>query len=139
MMQQATIQHWNALQNSIGGILQPIQTEAHYDQLAALLDDLLNATRDQPDHELRGLLEITTRLIEEYDQAHPLELSQPHQMLLWYMENTKTNQVQLAAATGIDQSLISKHLSAKRPISKRNARAYAVVFEVPVAIFHSLI
>ena len=78
---------------------------------------------------------MVVKLIADYDQAHPLELSPPHQMLAWYMESTKTNQVQLAAATGIDQSLISKHLNAKRPISQANARAYAKVFVVSKNIF----
>jgi hypothetical protein len=123
-MNQATIQHWNALQDSVGHILQPVQSETHYDQLAALLDDLRDLTRDQPNH---ALLEMVVKLISDYDQAHPLEVSAPHQMLAWYMENSKINQVQLAASTGIDQSLISKHLKAIRPISKANPRAYARV------------
>ncbi len=117
-------------------MLLPIQSESHYDQLAALLDDLLEVTRDQPNHALRGLLEMVVKLISDYDSAHPLELSAPHEMLAWYLENIKTNQVQLAAITGIDQSLISKHLKAKRPISQANARAYAKVFAVPVNIFY---
>jgi hypothetical protein len=122
-MKQATIKHWNALQDSVGGILQPVQSEAHYDQLAALLDDLLEVTRDQPNHALCGLLEMVVKLIADYNSAHPLELSAPHEMLAWYMENTQTNQVQLSMTTGIDQSLISKHLKAKRLISQANARA----------------
>ncbi len=88
-MKQTTIKYWNALQDSVGGILQPVQSEAHYDQLAALLDDLLEVTRDQPNHALRGLLEMVVKLIADYDQAHPLELSPPHEMLAWYMESTK--------------------------------------------------
>jgi hypothetical protein len=85
-MNQATIQHWNALQDSVGNILQPVQSETHYDQLAALLDDLLDLTRDQPNHALRGLLEMVVKLITDYDQAHPLELNTPHQMLAWRMD-----------------------------------------------------
>jgi HTH-type transcriptional regulator / antitoxin HigA len=135
IMNQATIQYWNALQDSVGNILQPVQSETHYDQLAALLDDLLDLIRDQPSHALRGLLEMVVKLITDYDQAHPLELSAPHEMLAWYMENSKINQVQLAVRTGIDQSLISKHLKAIRPIPKANARAYAKVFAVPVDLF----
>ena len=137
-MLQKTIQHWNGLQDSVGGILQPIQNDAQYDQLSVLLDDLLDTTRDNTNHPLRGLLEIVTKLIEDFDRAHPLELSKPHEMLAWYMENKAVNQVQLAAMTGIDQSLISKHLQHKRPISKNDAKIYAQFFNAPVTAFFEL-
>jgi antitoxin component HigA of HigAB toxin-antitoxin module len=137
-MLQKTIQHWNGLQDSVGGILQPIQNGAHYDQLGVLLDDLLDSTRGNPNHPLRGLLEMVTKLIEDFDRAHPLELSKPHEMLAWYMESKAINQVQLAAATGIDQSLISKHLQHKRPISKNDAKTYAQFFDAPVTAFFEI-
>jgi antitoxin component HigA of HigAB toxin-antitoxin module len=137
-MLQKTIQHWNALQDSVGGILQPIQNDAHYDQLSVLLDDLLDSTRGNPNHPLRGLLEMVTKLIEDFDRAHPLELSKPHEMLAWHMENKAVNQVQLANETGIDQSLISKHLQHKRPISKSDAKFYAQYFDAPVTAFFEI-
>ena len=137
-MLQKTIQHWNGLQDSVGGILQPVQNNTHYDQLSVLLDDLLDTTRGNTNHPLRGLLEIVTKLIEDFDRAHPLELSKPHEMLAWYMENKAVNQVQLAAMTGIDQSLISKHLQHKRPISKNDAKTYAQFFDALVTVFFEL-
>jgi HTH-type transcriptional regulator/antitoxin HigA len=137
-MLQKTIQHWNALQDSVGGILQPIQDEAQYDQLSVLLDDLLDSTRGNANHPLRGLLEMVTKLIEDFDRAHPLELSKPHEMLAWYMESKAVNQVQLAKETGIDQSLISKHLQQKRPVSKNDAKVYARFFDAPVTAFFEI-
>ncbi len=119
-------------------ILQAIQTDAHYDQLSVLLDDLLDTTRGQANHPLRGLLEMVTKLIEDFDRAHPLELSKPHEMLAWYMESKTVNQVQLALETGIDQSLISKHLQDKRPISKNDAKTYAQFFDAPVTAFFGI-
>jgi hypothetical protein len=41
----------------------------------------------------------------------------------------------LARATGIDQSLISKHLQAKRSISRTDAKRYANFFAAPLAAF----
>jgi HTH-type transcriptional regulator / antitoxin HigA len=119
-------------------MLQPVQNNAHYDQLSVLLDDLLDSTRGTPNHPLRGLLEIVTKLIEDFDRSHPLKLSKPFEMLAWYMESKAVNQVQLAAATGIDQSLISKHLQHKRPISKNDAKTYAQYFDVPVTAFFEI-
>jgi hypothetical protein len=54
-------------------ILQPIQNDAHYNQLGVLLDDLRDSTRGSTNHPLRGLLEIVTKLIEAFDRAHSLE------------------------------------------------------------------
>ena len=119
-------------------ILQPVQNDAQYNQLSVLLDDLLDTTRGNINHPLRGLLEVVTKLIEDFDRAHPLELSKPHEMLAWYMENKAVNQVQLALETGIDQSLISKHLQHKRPISKNDAKTYAQFFDAPVTVFFEL-
>ncbi len=119
-------------------MLQPSQNETHYDQISVLLDDLLDSTRGNPSHPLRGLLEIVTKLIEDFDRAHPLELSKPHEMLAWYMENKAVNQVQLANETGIDQSLISKHLQHKRSISKNDAKVYAQFFDAPVTAFFEI-
>jgi antitoxin component HigA of HigAB toxin-antitoxin module len=137
-MTKETIQHWNALQDSVGGILQPIQNDAHYDQLSVLLDDLLDSTPGNANHPLRGLLEIVTKLIEDFDRKHPLELSKPHEMLAWYIESKAINQVQLAKETGIDQSLISKHLQQKRPISKNDAKVYAQFFDAPMTAFFEI-
>jgi hypothetical protein len=53
--------------------LQPIQNDAHYNQLGVLLDDLRDSTRGSTNHPLRGLLEIVTKLIEAFDRAHSLE------------------------------------------------------------------
>ncbi len=135
MLQRNTTKHWNALQDSLGGILRPIETSEHYDQVAALLDDLLEETRGHPEHPLRGLLEFATRLIREFDATEPLELSSPSEMLQWYMEQASVNQTQLGSATGIDQSLVSKHLLGTRRISPNHAQAYAVFFHAPIATF----
>jgi antitoxin component HigA of HigAB toxin-antitoxin module len=135
MLQDKTTKHWNALQDSLGGILRPIETPEHYDQLAVLLDDLLEATRDDPHHPLRGLLDLVTRLIQDFDALKPLELSSPSQMLNWYMKQAKINQIQLASSTGLDQSLISKHLLGKRRIGVNHAQVYAAFFSAPLAAF----
>jgi hypothetical protein len=54
------------------------------------------------------------------------------------MESKAVNQVQLANETGIDQSLISKHLQHKRPISKNDAKTYAQFFDAPVTAFFEI-
>jgi antitoxin component HigA of HigAB toxin-antitoxin module len=133
IMIQAYIQHWNALQDSLGGILRPIEDDAHYDEVAEFLDTLREQARDQP--HLVPLTEIVTNLIVVYDQQHPLPLATPDAMLAFYMQQQAMNQNALARATGIDQSLISKHLQAKRPISRTDATRYAGFFGVPVAVF----
>jgi HTH-type transcriptional regulator / antitoxin HigA len=135
MLHSNTIKHWNKLQDSLGGILKPIENETHYDQLAILLDELLEETRGEPKHPLRGMLEVVTRLIQEFDTAHPITLSSPLEMLAWYMERDGLTQTELAAKTGLDQSLISKHLQGKRAINLAHARGYAKAFGVTLEAF----
>lgn len=135
MVQPTIIKNWNALQDSLGGILKPIESQAHYDQLAALLDELLKEVRGSKKHPLQSMVEVVTRLIQEYDAAHPVPLASPEKMLEWYMTQHQLNQSQLAAQTGLDQSLISKHLSGKRSINLAHARAYAACFAVPLEAF----
>jgi hypothetical protein len=127
------IQHWTALQNSLGGILRPIENDIHYDEVADFLDDLREAAREQP--HLVPLAEMVTGLIAEYDQRHPLPLATPAEMLIFYVQQSNISQTALSAATGIDQSLISKHLQAKRSISRTDAKRYADYFAAPLAAF----
>ena len=135
MLHANTIKHWNNLQTSLGGILKPIENEAHYDQLAELLDELLDETRGDPQHPLRTLLEVVTRLIQDFDTAHPIPLSAPHEMLAWYLQRDGLTQTALAARTGVDQSVISKHVLGKRAIHVGHARAYAKAFGVKLEVF----
>ncbi len=137
MLPNKTIKHWNALQDSVGGILHPVSSEAHYDQLAKLLDNVLDTVRGDENHALHGLLEVITRLIQDYDTQHPLELAAPEKMLEFYMRQKEVNQVQLASVTGVNQSLISKHLLGKRDISLAKAKVYAQYFRVPLESFIS--
>jgi HTH-type transcriptional regulator / antitoxin HigA len=135
MLPQAVIRHWNNLQDALGGVLRPVENEAHYDQLVTLLDDLLEEVRGDDKHALRGLLEVVTGLIQEYDTRQPLPLASPAEMLEWHMERTGINQVQLALVTGLDQSLISKHIAGKRRINLGHALRYATHFDVPLETF----
>ena len=135
MLHTNTIKHWNKLQDSLGGILKPIENDTHYEQLAALLDELLEETRGAPKHALRGMLEVVTRLIQEADAAQPIALSSPPEMLAWYMQRDGLTQTELAAKTGLDQSLISKHLQGKRAINLAHARGYARAFGVKLEAF----
>ncbi|NJK46719.1 MAG: helix-turn-helix transcriptional regulator [Pleurocapsa sp. SU_196_0] len=135
MLPRAAITHWNKLQDALGGVLRPVENSAHYDQLAALLDDLLETVRSDAKHPLRGLLEVVTQLVLEYDARHPLPLAAPAEMLEWHMRRVGVNQVQLAAATGLDQSLISKHLTGKRAINLGHAMSYVAFFDAPLETF----
>ena len=134
-MKQEITDAWNALQKTTGNILHPIKDEEHYNQVIALLDEILEVTRDEPDDPMMGFLEIVTLLVAEYEKQYPIELSEPHEILDWFMRITYVTQLELMAATGIDQSMISKHLQNKRPISKRDARAYAAYFKTDVTAF----
>jgi antitoxin component HigA of HigAB toxin-antitoxin module len=84
---------------------------------------------------LNGLVAIIGHLIQSYDDQKPLPLASPSTMLAWYMQQRQLSQLELANATKIDQSIISKHLLGKRKITLAHASAYAQYFQVPIAAF----
>jgi HTH-type transcriptional regulator / antitoxin HigA len=136
MIEDQITQQWNSLQTSLGGIIGPVESEEHYDQLALLLDDLLELVYERPAHPLNGLVEVIGYFIQQHDAKQPpLALATPSTMLAWYMQQQSLGQVDLAAATAIDQSLISKHLLGKRKITLAHAKAYASYFQVPISAF----
>ena len=61
-----TIQHWK----HISPIIHEPQTDDEYDQLASMLDRLLDIVGDDETHELMGLVDVMSHMISMYDDAH---------------------------------------------------------------------
>jgi antitoxin component HigA of HigAB toxin-antitoxin module len=136
MLNTITLERWNAFQDSVNHVLRPIENTEHYYEVAIFLDSLMDTVRGEyTRHALWPLVDYVTHLIGDYDAAHPLEGVEAKGMLLFYMEQTKISQVQLAKEIGLDQSLISKHLRGEREINLDHARAYSAFFKVPLEAF----
>lgn len=60
------IEHWK----HISPIIHAPQNAEDYNQLASVLDQLLDIVRDDESHELMGLIDIIGTMISTYDETH---------------------------------------------------------------------
>lgn len=60
------IEHWKP----ISSIIREPQNAEEYDQLAGVLDQLLDIVGQDESHELMGLIDVISHLISIYDDAH---------------------------------------------------------------------
>jgi HTH-type transcriptional regulator/antitoxin HigA len=60
------IEHWK----HISPIIREPQNAEDYNQLASVLDQLLDIVRDDESHELMGLIDIIGNMIATYDETH---------------------------------------------------------------------
>ena len=58
----------------ISSIIVVPHTEAEYDQVVALLDELIDEVGEDEDHPLASLMELLGTLIEKYEAEHVPEL-----------------------------------------------------------------
>ncbi len=50
--------------------LRPIRNEDEYDRTVILMNSLLDVVGDQDDHPLTGLLDLVSKLVEDFDTEH---------------------------------------------------------------------
>lgn len=123
---------WSAWHSIVG--VTRIQTEEEYDRVAAILDIVLDTTRDTPGHPLEGALLYLSDLIEAYDKEHyTWPPPPPAEMLRYLMEEGGLKQEDLADCA--PQHRISEYLSGKRAISKEVAKKLARRFRVHADVF----
>jgi HTH-type transcriptional regulator/antitoxin HigA len=128
---------WGTFQAATGGIKRP-QTEAEYEELLALVDDLTN--RYNCNAEPYGsLFDLIAGYMHEWELENEPELKNPevapHEMLAHYMEQQGVSQYQLAGDLGVSQGNLSNILAGKRNISKALAKKLAERFNVSVEMF----
>lgn len=114
--------------------LRPIHNEAEYERTVALMNSLLDATGDDEDHALSGLLDLVGELVWKYEQEnYTIEQVEPKDALRFLMEARSLKQEDLAAI--IPQSNLSAILSGKRKISATLAGKLGKFFGVSPAAF----
>ncbi|HEY7127399.1 MAG TPA: helix-turn-helix domain-containing protein [Ktedonobacterales bacterium] len=123
---------WGAWQSLIG--VDRIQSEEEYDHVVAILDIVLDETRDTPGHPLEGAMVYLGDLVEAYDKEHyNWPPPPPADMLRYLMEQQGLKQEDLADCA--PQHRISEILSGKRTISKAIAKKLARRFGVHADMF----
>ncbi len=114
--------------------LRPIRSDEEYDRTVALMNYLLDVVGDQEDHELSGLLDLVSELVEDYDTDHyAIEASEPKEALRYLIAARGLKQGDLAEI--VPQSNLSAILSGKRKISATLAGKLAKYFNVSPALF----
>jgi antitoxin component HigA of HigAB toxin-antitoxin module len=101
-----------------------------------LLENVSDAERLEK--ECEEVFKIIKKLVADWDRTRP-QLMPPtaSEVLRSLMESEAVTQEKLQAATGILQSNISRCLSGKNNMSRKNAEKFAAFFNVDVKLFLS--
>ena len=114
--------------------LRPIQNEEDYDRMVALMNSLLDATGEDEDHPLAGLLNLVADIVSNYEHDHyAIEAATPKDTLRFLMDARGLKQEDLSAIG--PQSNLSAILAGKRKISATLAGKLGKFFGISPAVF----
>lgn len=119
--------------------IRALRTEAEYERALALVEAILNTTRNKPerediDHPLNALLSFLTPAIEAYEAEHyPIPKLSAREYLSGLMREHGLTQTQLPEIG--NQSVVSQVLSGKRRLNARQIARLAKRFKVPAEAF----
>jgi HTH-type transcriptional regulator/antitoxin HigA len=129
----AILSAWSSLRNrtKIG----VIGSKAEYERMVKLLDALVDQVGDNERHELAGLLDVVSVLIERYEEGQmSIPNASPIAVLRFLMEQHGLRQSDLREELG-SQGVTSEILNGRRKINARQARALADRFNVSASSF----
>lgn len=112
----------------------PIRDQAHWQQMVAMLEALLQEVGSNENHPAMGLVDIVGDLIEDYEAEHePLPEATGLQALRYLMEQHDIKQSDLPEIG--TQGVVSEILAGKRELNIRQVRALGQRFGVSPATF----
>ena len=116
--------------------LRPIRNEEELIEASNMVDSLLD--RGCLSDGAQEYLDALTIMIEAYEKtAHAISPSTDSEMLRHLLEAKGIKQVDLARATGIQESTISAVLSGGRLFTRGQLGSVCKYFHVPMAVFSS--
>ena len=124
---------WQTLSRSAG--IGSIRNELQYERMLALLEALLDRTRNaRRQARLEGLIDVVAHFVEEYEAKHHRIPDCPsHEMLRYFMERDGLRQSDLPEIG--NQAKVSEILAGKRKLNTRQIKALAARFRVNAAVF----
>lgn len=129
ILQQA-VEHWHFVEP----LLAPPQSESQYDEVVAMLDQLLVLIGDEESHPLSTLAQAIGNSISIYDAEHfPIADVPPHEVLRYLMEEHRVARDKLPEVG--TRLVVSDVLAGKRPFNMRQIRALSNRFKVPLRVF----
>ncbi|WP_170842828.1 helix-turn-helix domain-containing protein [Pseudomonas panipatensis] len=124
------IEHWHFVEP----LLAPPQSESQYDEVVAMLDQLLTLIGDEESHPLSTLAQAIGNSISIYDaERFPISDVAPHELLRYLMAEHRVARDQLPEVG--TRSVVSDVLAGKRPLNMRQIRALSNRFKVPLRVF----
>ena len=118
----------------IDNVLALPHKEEEYQQLIALLDEVIDIVGEDESHPLASLMETLGTLVETYEMQTIPEISgNPIQTLLSLMEEHDLKQTDLPEIG--TQGVVSDILSGKRKLNVRQIKALSKRFNVSTAVF----
>ncbi len=123
---------WEAFRSATD--IAPIRDEAHYQQMVAMLEALIEDANGQENHPAMGLVDIVGDLIEDFEtEHHPLPATTGVQALKFLLDQhglKQGDQIEIGS-----QGVVSEILSGKRELNIRQIRALGERFAVSPATF----
>jgi HTH-type transcriptional regulator/antitoxin HigA len=111
-----------------------IKTEAEYERLLALAEELIDKGKCRTPEEDR-LFELIVKLIEDYEEGrYEIPDAPPHRVLRHLMEQRDLQQSDLLPIFG-SRGYISDIVNGKRAISKAHAKALGEFFNISPEVF----
>ena len=123
---------WGALEEMIP--LRPIESVAHYEEMLALMDALLDEVGEDASHPLASLLHVVGNLIRDYDEEHhAIPEASGIELLRFLMEQHGLRQCDLPELGS--QGVVSEILRGRRALNLRQVQELANRFKVPMECF----
>ena len=123
---------WETFRNATD--IAPIRDEAHYRQMAAMLEALIEEAGTNENHPAMELVDIVGDLLQDYEaEQHPLPDTTGVQALKFLMEQHGLDHGDLREIGS--QGEVSEILSGKRELTMRQVRALSERFGVSPATF----
>jgi HTH-type transcriptional regulator/antitoxin HigA len=127
----AIIKPWAVIDAALG-LSTPIQSEKHYNELLAFVEECFERFGEDEHHPVFALVDLVADRIREYeDRVHPwLDTSTPATRLAFLMDQHGLKQTDLREIG--TQGVVSEVLAGKRTLNLRQAKALAARFSVSI-------
>lgn len=127
----AIIKPWAVIDAALG-LSTPIQSEKHYNELLAFVEECFERFGEDEHHPVFALVDLVADRIREYeDRVHPWpDTSTPATRLAFLMDQHGLKQSDLREIG--TQGVVSEVLAGKRPLNLRQAKALAARFSVSI-------
>ncbi len=127
---------WQHLYTLAPEAFEPIQDEEALKRATAFLKSLDVEIGERRGHPLASLADAVMHQVMAYEEEHyPIPDADPAGMLAFYLEQRQVKQEEVAAGTGITQSVLSRLLNRKRPFTADHARSLGAFFKTDPSVF----